>query len=157
MVNAGRFKKGDKIKLALKSDNGEELEVTDAYIYYEDFDALKEFYDSVSAEKCSLEKITSSHLKGNYTSSTGCIMFSIPYDEGWNVKADGKILSAQKIHKAAGELLSVDVPTGSHEIDLQFRSPGAAAGISITCIFALLLTIYIVYVRKMSKKNKKSF
>ena len=156
VVNIGNFKKGDKINIVLESESGEQLNVTEALIYYENTSALKSFYDKISSDKCSLSKITSSDLRGHYTSRNGCIMFSIPYDQGWSINVDGNKLSRDRIKEVAGELLSADVPAGSHDIELKFRSPGAEEGFTITCIFIFLLTIYIVVLIKDSKKIKKS-
>jgi uncharacterized membrane protein YfhO len=75
----------------------------------------------------------------------GVMLFSIPYDEGWNVTLDGENVAAQK---AAGYLLSFEISEGEHEIELSYTVPGIKTGAVISLVSLLLFAAYILYRKK---------
>ena len=92
-----------------------------------------------------MSKITSSHLKGNVNSKkNNCLIFSIPYEEGWKVFVDGM---ETETREGAGKLLSIDILEGNHEIELIYKAAGQASGITISCISFLFL-LYILWIDK---------
>ena len=142
-------KAGEHHTITVEVPEGEALPETELFICQEDYDKLERFYDTVMAKACSLEKKTSSIYTGKYKSDTGYLIFSVPYDTGWSAYVDNRSIP---VSKAAGNLTAVNVPTGSHEIRLQFRSKGAGFGMTITCGSLLLLIAYLV-VQKISEKS----
>ena len=69
------------------------------------------------------------------------VVLSIPDDEGWAVKLDGR--NAEK-QKALGLLLAVPVSEGSHHITLQYSAPGQTAGAMISLISAAACIVWLV-------------
>lgn len=82
----------------------------------------------------------------------GAFLFSIPYDEGWNVKIDG---NKAETKKAAGYLLSVEIGKGEHEIELQYTVPGIKTGavISLISLFVFAGVQLVAFGKK--RKTKK--
>ena len=139
-----------------KHDEGEKLSIriipgddsfvmSNAWIYFEDMVRLKQWVSEVSADECSLEKITSSHLKGSADiSGDRQLVFSFPYEKDWEVLIDGKRVETQK---AAGLLLSTAVEKGKHEVELIYHQAGRIPGIMIS-LLGLLITAVTTALRR---------
>lgn len=115
------------------------LNISGAHFYFEDYDCLAKWYDEVVSDECSLNMITSSHLKGEVNVSEGKdIIFSFPYEESWEVLVDGKTAITKK---AAGMMLGAEADPGKHEIELIYHPAGRVAGliISILSIIAMIV------------------
>gem|GEM_PF-1116316 len=136
IVNLETHTKGDTYEISLHA-NAEGMDISDAYFYYEDRNAVKAFSEGLTKEPGRLEKVTSSHLKGKLiiTGEEQCAVLSIPYDEGWRVKVDG---AAVRIRPAAGMLLSFEAEVGEHEIEMTYVPKGMYAGIALS-IFSFIL------------------
>ena len=75
----------------------------------------------------------------------GVFLFSIPYDEGWTVKIDGRKAETKK---AAGYLLSAEITEGDHEIELIYTVPGIEAGAVISLVSLLSFCVMLLIRRK---------
>ncbi|MGI5977182.1 MAG: YfhO family protein [Candidatus Limivicinus sp.] len=124
------------------------------YFYYEDEGALSACCDAINAKSKDfrLERISDSHIywSGDIKDDDSVLMFTIPADKGWRVKADGK---NAEILTALGRLIAVDVGPGQHEVELQFTPPGLYAGTAVSLVSAALLIVLTVRQRK-KQKNK---
>ena len=153
IMDFGSHKEGDIIKIRMTPKSGS-FKLKKAYFYYEDQVALRNWYEKVSSDQCEMSKITSSHLRGNVNSKkNNCLIFSIPYEEGWKVFVDGM---ETETREGAGKLLSIDILEGNHEIELIYKAAGQASGITISCISFLFL-LYILWIDKRKlwiSKNK---
>ena len=69
-------------------------------------------------------------------SSDGVLMLAIPYENGWHAYVDGK---ETEIHRVNYSFTGISLTRGSHEIRLEYRCPGFAAGV-IGSAASLLLT-----------------
>nr|MCR4924303.1 YfhO family protein [Lachnospiraceae bacterium] len=139
---AGIYKPGDKVDVCLKL-NEEAISISQACFYYEDTKALSSWYEKASEGNAELKEITSSHLKGSIRASKDdIILFSIPYEEAWNIKINGK--KGEKI-PLLKELLAVKVPdSGELVIEMQYIPSGLLPGIIISILgIALLLLLWI--------------
>ena len=141
VMEYGQHDKGDTIKIRIASNDGTAVNVTDAYIYTEDIEKIRQFSKEVNTDDSSLEKISSSHYRGNITSSTGCLLFTIPYDDAWSIKIDGRKTEAKK---AAGMLLSADITPGTHNVEIKYVPAGRIAGAAISIICVIWLMLYLI-------------
>ena len=94
-------------------------------------------------------------LSGKITAEEGeCIMTSIPYDEGWSVEIDGKIVETGIY---ADAFLTANVSTGTHEISFRYISPGFLPGLAVFFVSLVLLLFYVPFLRNiLSSMFKKS-
>lgn len=142
------FEYGDEINVRIVP-NQNSIKVRNAYFYYEDAESLSKWYQDISKYNCSLEKITSSHLKGSVTaeSSSGydTVVFSIPYEESWKISIDGKRVQTQK---AVNMFLSAKLPSGTHDIELVYVPAGRLIGGIVTLLFIAILGMSIFIERK---------
>ncbi len=73
------------------------------------------------------------------------VITSIPYDEGFTVKIDGKKVEMQKF---ADTFIAFDISSGQHEISFSYVSPGVSAGCILFVLSAAISVIIIVKKRK---------
>ena len=66
---------------------------------------------------------------------------SIPYDKGWTVKVDGKVVETRKIWNS---LLGFAISNGEHTIELSFIPEGWIAGVGIS-IVSLIVFLGLIY------------
>lgn len=65
------------------------------------------------------------------------LVYSIPFDEGWNAYSDGKILN---VHNVNGGFIGVEIPDGGeYAITLEYKAPGFEIGFSISSITVLII------------------
>ena len=110
--------------------------------YEEKINKLKE--DTLENVKISNNKIT-----GNIeVEKDKLLCFSIPYNEGWSIKIDGK---ETQLYKANTMYMMAKVKKGYHEIELNYITPGLKEGI-ILSVIGLILFIKIVLKEKKIKE-----
>ena len=150
----GYYEPGETISVMFRLD-GDSLEIDNAYFYYESKQVLKAWYKDVVSTTCNVEKLSSSHLRAkiNAANTADLIVFSIPYEEDWIVKVDGKKTQQVKIMDA---LLGVRITEGEHEIELRYIPKGIITGGPVS-LAAILITIIILLKdrKKNILKNKK--
>lgn len=146
VISLGKHKIGDKIELKFKFNK--ELYISNSYFYYEDIKVLEKQYNELSKYQVDLNKLSSSNLKGNINLDKDMkLLFTIPYDLGWNIKVDGK---AVKVNKTLDALMYIDLTKGEHNIELEYTPDGLNTGILVSSISLLLTITYIII-----KRDKK--
>ncbi|MCR4892858.1 MAG: YfhO family protein [Lachnospiraceae bacterium] len=132
-----------KVRLVDKS-----LDLGKVYFYVEKRENVTALMEELKENPSYLQKITSSHLKGNVSVSEekGCVLLTIPYDKQWKVLVDGERVETKP---AVGMLLSFDAHPGSHELELVYSPEGETAG-RIMSLLALLLAVSY-WIREMKK------
>lgn len=81
----------------------------------------------------------------------GLAVLTVPYDDNWRAEADG---APAEIQRAAGALLAVELPAGSHTLTLAYTQPGAAAGLGLTLAGALGLAALAFWHKKTKGKER---
>lgn len=144
----GSFQKGDIVNFTLKPKNNSVI-LDNQYFYYEDEALLARYCEGLPS--ISLDKISSSHLKGDFTVDADgkAVFLTIPYDEGWTIRVDGEAVNYQK---AMDTFMSFSVPKGDHTIELRFVPKGFAAGVCITAVSLAALLGYCFVPRIRRKK-----
>ena len=141
------------IKFVLNDDS---MEIDNAYFYYESKQVLKAWYKDAVSTTCNIKKISSSHLIAdvNVRDSAEYIVFSIPYEDDWSIKVDGKKVKPVKIMDA---LLGIKISGGEHNVDLKYIPKGFVAGTPIS-IISLITTFCVVFagIRKKPQDGKIS-
>ena len=147
----GYYKPGDtvSVKFVLEDDS---IEIDNAYFYYESKQVLKAWYKDAASVPCTVSKITSSHLTAHADmgDKTKYLVFSIPYEDDWTVKVDGKRVKPVKIMDA---LLGIKVAPGEHDIDLRYVPRGIIVGMPISVI-AFLISLIVIISSNRKKAEK---
>ncbi|MBQ0027078.1 MAG: YfhO family protein [Lachnospiraceae bacterium] len=146
VLKLGNYDTSEKltIKIVVEGDNpefGKPLFVT------ENIEELSKIYDiAVSGQnssKATVSKISSSHLKIEVPSGDG-VFTSIPYEEGWHIRINGKKIEPLCIYGAL-----MYIPTGeAGMVDMYFIPKGFIAGLIVTLVTLAILAIYIVIDKK---------
>ena len=107
-------------------------------IAYLDEDALSKMSSLILDRPCILEKHGGRTLKGTFTAGNDQkLMFTIPYDEGWSLKIDGKDIKPEKVLDV---FMAVDATPGEHFFEMKYVPIGLKEG-AIVSSFGLILTI----------------
>ena len=127
------------------------MENTEVTIYTIKEKKLKEIYEKLSKNQIKYTSYKDSHLEGTITVEDNQIIFtSIPYDETWQVKVDGKNV---KPIKALNSLIAIEVEPGTHTISLQYKpNYKKPAVISLSTFIILIVCMIISKLRQ--KKNE---
>ena len=119
---------------------------------YFDPDALKDIHDILAPGGVNITDQRDGHIEGNVTVGSGqnMIFFSIPYEEGWNAWIDGE--KAEVVKLVDGAFIGVRAGEGTHQIVLDYETPGEKEGI---ISFALGMGILLLTWLLDRKKYKK--
>ena len=97
------------------------------------------------------EKSSETHIYGTVNADNAGVMYtSIPYENGWKVKVDGKKVDTFKF---AETMLAFNVGQGTHTIELSYFPEGFALGITVTIISTLLIAAVIILPILVRKKK----
>ncbi len=142
---AGRYKKGDLLKIEMKLLE-DELTISEPCFYYEDEDALRGWAraaKSLNSEIGAVEEISSSRLSFDAdTKEDRTVVLTLPYDYCWHISIDGEKTEPVKV---MGMLLGAELPKGAHRIEMRYIPRGTVPGAIISALgvimfFCLLMT-----------------
>ena len=152
----GFFPPGEKVSVKIYAGQ-DTISITGYEFCYENKQAIADWYKTATGSECSLEKITSSHLKGRVNADRqGLLTFSFPYEKEWIVYIDGNRVKTKPV---AGGLLAADTGIGEHEIELSYIPRGLVIGLPVSIISILILLIMLfrqplILLLKRSRKIK---
>ena len=149
IVSLDDHEPGETIRVRIKVKDSS-LKLTKALFYYEELDHTDKLMNELKADHSYIEKITSSHLKGEVTVSKErpLVVMSLPYDPAWQVKVDDKKI---EINRAAGMLLSFNADKGRHNIEMRYIPKGSFAGNTISLVVLLCIAYYMLWFKKKIK------
>ncbi len=157
IVSVGsEFAAGDTIRLGMT------LAKTELYVkmdidclYYIDYDEFNRVLDKLSQVQFNVESYTEDSLSGTVTTTSGQVPLftTIPYDEGWQVKVDGKEV---EIFETIDSLITfpIDEP-GEHTVTMEYRPKCYTVGMTSTVICTALFVLLWV-LDSVARKKKKS-
>ena len=153
ILSAGKVSQGDEVMLRIQMESGEEgngtITVRAASL---DQKKYKELISTMEGNRFRMESYTSTSIKGKLDAEEdGVIFFSIPYDQGWSVSIDGIETEPEPMEEG---FLSVAVEKGSHDITLEYRSPGFSEGWKLSAAGWLIFIVsQIIHECKKSFRN----
>ena len=119
--------------------------------YKMNLDSMNTCFNKLNEQTMKLESYSSTSVKGSVDVKTeGKLVFSIPKEDGWSAYVDGKSVPMDKFCKT---FISIPLKTGTHQIELRYRTPGIVPGalISLTCI---ALFVALMFLAKRKKKSE---
>lgn len=99
-------------------------------------------YEMFAEESLRTDRIDGSGISGSVdTEGDGSLFFSVPFDNGWSVRVDGR---SARIERAAGAWLSIPIRPGAHQITASYTPPGFMTGalISVISVIFFILLLY---------------
>lgn len=148
--------------LSLENYHGNENEMIRVKIYLQDSKVIlknnifylldkQEFKDLFSKLKVGTEiiKLSDTHveIEANMQSDNQMLITSIPYDEGWNIKVNGKIVKAEKVF---GAFIGVKLNDKESVIEMRYLPSGLVNGIIIS-VLGVCFLLLILYIEKTDK------
>ncbi|MCH4168863.1 MAG: YfhO family protein [Streptococcaceae bacterium] len=97
-------------------------------------------------------KVSGNQATGTYEASSNQTLFlSIPYNQGWTAKVDGKAVTTKRIFKG---FLAIEIPKGKHKIELTFIPVGFKIGVIcfIGASLIFILSEWLAY--KLRRRSK---
>lgn len=150
LLETGYLKAGETVALENK-DSSDDL---DAAAYRFCIEGLQGIYGRLNEYPLNVTRWEEDFLEGTIDAGEGGTLFlSIPYDEGWTVKADGKELVTRKI---LGAFTGAELPAGSHTLTLTYFPKGLKEGalISAAALILLGLSFLCGTVRRRRKEKE---
>ena len=136
ILNLGEYKKGEKLSFTIQT-GADTLVIEEAYFATEDERALKEAYEKIMCDPVSVVRKSSSKLAVETESGEDkLLVFSIPYEEDWRIKVDGRRAEPEKVYDT---FLAVPLKAGSHRVEISYIPKGFLAGAAVSLICAGIL------------------
>ncbi len=147
LIDVGWVEAGEKIEVSFDLTNRGEFEksyresgstVVQAAGF--DFDAWNQVYEKLNAQPWRLTGWSDTWLEGSVQAESGQVLFtSIPYMRGWTAYVDGE--KTELLPLAGSGVIGVPVGAGTHEIRLEFRTPGLRTGRTVSLIALLVYAL----------------
>lgn len=139
IVNIGEVAEGKDFTVTIEYKKGNIGSIT-SHVRSMDNKTWQKIYAIISESMMEVTDFGDSYIKGKvHVKDDGILVTSVPYDKGWTLKVDGE---KRKINELTGGVfISTPLESGEHDIELTFRPPGIIAGLAITLISIVLLTV----------------
>lgn len=121
-------------------------------IYALKTDAFEEAYNRLADEQLNITSFSDTKITGNIdVIEDGILYLSVPYENGWAVRVDGKKVKTTKILQS---MLGAEVPAGHHIIELEYIPEGFVAGVIVSGT-ALILFVIVAFADTKRRRRKK--
>ncbi len=149
IVHIGNVPAGSTVTVTCTDETVSALQL---YAYAFDQNTFDSAFNALADEGYEVETYNDTYIKGTITAKeAGTMLTSIIYDKGWTAYIDGKKVDIGSFHNA---LLTVDVPEGTHTLELKYTPDGFIPGLCLTIISAVAI-IAIYFIEKNLKNKKK--
>lgn len=151
----GQLEEGDYISIEYEYRNISGPEVAPFYVSTFHRDVFENVYTKLTENLFAVEMLKDGYVSGTINMPENQTLFtSIPYDEGWSVKVDGRKVS---YYQVAGAFIGVDMEPGMHTVEFSYMPKGLLPGIliSVVCMILLMFALQIekkLTVRKTGEK-----
>lgn len=140
IMRLGQFDIGKQLCLRMTVAN-EYTIVKNFFFYSFDEDMFQEDIDKLKQNQWNITKFNDRKITGTITAEEGQMMLtSIPWEDGWTVKVDGKKVEPVKVLNA---LVGIPLEAGEHEVTMKFTPPGWNTG--VICLVAGIIILVLFY------------
>ncbi len=147
LLELGERKAGEPITI----ENSKSEEIT-FYLYRLNLDAVDRAYETLSRDTLDVTGQSDTHIRGSVTASEdGTLILAIPYQKGWTIWVDGEIVQAEAYQEA---LFAIPLTTGTHEIELNYVTPGLLQG-TVISVGSILLFVFSLVIRRLAAKRQR--
>lgn len=148
----GTFHKGDTVHIRIMPQRSKAA-LNGFYIAYQNPAVSEEYFETMQQRSLHIDSFSDTHITGTIDNSAGQsqILFTIPYDENWQIYVNNKRTDAIKL---ADALLGAPLPAGICKIELKYVPHSFYVGLSISVsalVFSLLW--YGLFLKKRSKSS----
>jgi len=125
-----------QVRLEVESDR---VYLADRLFYGLDMDAAQSAADLARRRAMTFIRFEDTAIDGEITAPhDGILATTLPYDDGWTVRIDGK---KAPLRRLVGAFLAVELPAGTHQISMRYRPVGWLPGLvlSVLCVAGTVL------------------
>lgn len=153
LFHIGNLKTGDYVSVEYEYRNITVKERTASIgVAMFNHEHYEKIYDKLDDYLLNVTTASDGYYKGTINIPEDKIVFtSIPYDEGWTLKVDGKAAPYFAIGEA---FIGFELLPGEHEIELSYMPRGLKTGILIS-IISWILILVIIFNNNAQNKSKK--
>ena len=120
--------------------------------YALNIDVFEEGIERLQSRQFTPDVFEDGRVEGAYNAEEQTdLVLSIPYDKGWSATIDGKEVALSPAF--GGGMSQIQVPEGSHRIEMRFQSPGFTVGCAAS-IAALAACLVVVRVQKRGGQTR---
>lgn len=120
--------------------------------YALNIDVFEEGIERLQSRQFVPDVFEDGRVEGTYNAEKQTdLVLSIPYDKGWSAIIDGKEVALSPAF--GGGMSQIQVPEGSHRIEMRFQSPGFTVGCAVS-IAALAACLVVVRVQKRGGQTR---
>ena len=159
IIDMGTMQVGETVTVSVSNDGSATGNI---YLMRLDTAAFARHLEVLQAGSMVVTEQTGHSIKGTVTAADhGTMFFSLPYDEGWTVKVNGREVktfpvdrgeermeyddgSSEYVKTEDGAMLGIPLPEGTHMVELTYKTPGGKIGLLITLGSVLLMLIPLV-------------
>ena len=153
IFHLGQLEAGDYISIEYEYSNVSGSEVAPFYVATFHQDVFENVYRELTNHMLEVETVKDGYVYGTIEMPEDKTLFtSIPYDEGWTVKVDGKKVD---YYKVAGTFIGVDIGAGSHTVEFSYMPQGMLLGIAISVICMVLLLVSLQVEKKLEVRRSE--
>lgn len=141
----GKYNPGDEIKIIMYKNQDLHIHLLPKFYYAsQNAELLKQYFDLIKKRSCDLEVITSSHLKGHFTTEKDnqVLFLTIPFDENWEIIIDGKKVNQQRVVEAMTGVLIKN--QGEHTLEMKYKIKLLPFSALISLLTLLLMIFYFL-------------
>ncbi len=145
VLNLGYLSKGESLEITVQAEN-EDDNFGEALFVTEDVSALEKAYENADDRNCMVTRMSSSSLKIETKDYDG-VFLTVPYQDGWNIKVDGKKTDAVSVYDCF-IYVPIDSEKETHTVEMSFIPKGIVLGCIITILGISCLAIVVIMDRR---------
>ena len=160
ILDIGEFAQGEsvRVRVSIPTDKAEAY-WSDELFYVFDEEAFKTDISKIQQNLWNITEFDDTYIEGDITVGENQMLFTtIPYEEGWTIKVDGKTVEPTII---SGTFIGVELEAGEHTVSMSY-CPGYFVISIILSVFGLLVAAVVFMfeykngklVKKLMKKIK---
>lgn len=120
--------------------------ISDIELYAMDYDEIKDEHSKVDEFNFDTDKTKGDYIVGDIdVSKDGYFVTSIPYDEGFHIEVDGKMVDYVKVDEG---FVGFKIGAGHHQVKIEYRAPWKNYATVISGIGILSFAICTILERK---------
>ncbi|MGN0423855.1 MAG: YfhO family protein [Acetatifactor sp.] len=135
--------------------NGDDKDTTPKFsvaIYRMDEEVLQQVIEALSAQHFETASVESDLIAGTISLETpGRVIFSVPYEDGWDVKINGESVTGEKF---GGVLMAFDLEPGEYQIEMKNRPQGAIPGAWMSAGGILIFVCVVLFHRRKAVRKE---
>ncbi len=136
-------------EICISASDGE-TETLNMLTYVMSQQVLDRVYEMLAETPMKITEMSDTRIKATVdTPKTATLFTSIPFDEGWSVKVDGKEVSCFAWEDT---FLAFEVGVGMHELEFSYIPPGFKEGLLISVVGVIVSAFLLFPKRKALKK-----